>query len=164
MKEMEPFLKYYWDIVNPTLPEVGQGDQAFALPSYFVRSIDLPIPKFNPEPVFAGGQNKFYAGNMDIDQFSMVFSENYKKDVITYILTWMRHIKNDSGIFSLPQGKNGYKKDIVVALLGPKGEGTKTVMLEGIWPVSSDNLSLGMEGEVVHLTVQFAVDRVYWNE
>lgn len=152
---VEPLLKYRWEVLN--LPEID----GYALYDWQIHTVDMPVPKFVPDVVFAGGMRTKYAGTMDIDQFSMTFHEGYRGNVIPFFIYWMNLIRDYEGNYSLPNGVNGYKKDFQVVMKDQKDIYAIIYLLQGAWPISLSNISLDSSADPISVQVEFSVDRVF---
>ncbi len=156
--DTQPFLKNGWHVVE--FPTVGDANAGLTLKTHFAQGVDLPSIKFNPEPVFGGAKNNYYAGNQDIDQVTINFYENYKAEVTKYIMEWLGMIRRLDGIYSLP---SEYKKSMGVELFDVAGQFVMRVELIDIWPIGGQQLTLDMSASLLTIPVTFAVDYVFYS-
>lgn len=167
---VEPHRKYWWELVNASSASdrVFEEDiDGFNIFAWQVHTVDLPLPKFTPVDVFAGGKRTMFAGTQDIDQFSIVFNEGYSANVLTFFTYWQNMIRNrETGLYGLPykptngEGQ-GYKQDLAFALHNGHEQDLTynwVVMLKGIWPISVANLGLDDTAEATQIQVEFSMD------
>ena len=132
----DPLLSFKWVCLDDTLP--------FGLPCHYLEAVELPWENIQVgNGVFVGGSMTYYPGTSDVSGLNLTLYEDQKGTTTEWILNWKARIKNfKTGIYGLPYGKNGYKRQMKVALLDTKNQPVIVATLGGIWPEATSAWSL----------------------
>lgn len=132
----DPLLSFKWVCSDNTLP--------LGLPCHYLEAVELPWENVNVgNGVYQNGSMTYYAGASDVTGLNMTFYEDQQATASKWINGWKGLIKNfDTGIYNLPYGPGGYKRDMRVSLLDTKNNEILRVELIGIWPEATSAWSL----------------------
>lgn len=145
----EPLLMFRW--VCTEIP--------FGLPTEYVEEAQITWVNLEvKEGKFGASTFSYYPGFSDIDQFSLVITEDSKGTASRWIMNWLNRIKDfGTGNYSLP---TRYKRNMSFQLLDTRGIAVMDVQMINVWPITRDAFGLNYtDKEGRHqLNVTFSVD------
>jgi hypothetical protein len=152
----DPMLTFQWEVKTVPGGDVYFGNN----PASYIESFDVPFSNVKTTGVFFGGGYNYFPEFHDTSAFSVTFYGDSEGRALAYLWDWKQQVKDFStGLYGLPAGANGFKKDWVVLLNDSKGVALATITFAGCWPADTNNITLDQEGSSrITLAQTFSVD------
>lgn len=126
-------------------------------------SIKIPFEQIQSTTARTQARLRNFPDQINVDSMDITFYEDYNYTTLTYLNKWMRSIVNEYGVFRLPEGEDGYARDIYAYLFDTVGLLKGSVKFEGCYPQQISPIDFGSESTAVKISCNFSVNRISWN-
>lgn len=126
-------------------------------------SIRIPFESLQSSTVRTQARLRNFPDQVNVDSVSITFFEDYNYTILSYLEKWRKSIVNECGIFRLPEGEDGYCRDIYAYLFDTVGLPKGSVKFENCYPQQISPIDFNSESQAVKIECSFAVNRITWN-
>ena len=126
-------------------------------------SIKIPFESIQSSTARTQARLRNFPDQINVDSIDITFYEDYNYTTLTYLEKWKRSIVNEYGVFRLPEGDDGYARDIYAYLFDTVGLLKGSVKFEGCYPQQISPLDFNSESQAVKISCNFSVNRISWN-
>lgn len=127
--------------------------QEFTIPPREVQVGDLP---------YLNGRTRYAAAPQPLGNISVVYRDFPQAGTRRILLEWFNKVYDEQTGLMLPMSV--IKTTGHVVLFGSDGSVERSARLEGIFPVKAPEIAVNFNsGEHMTMSMEFAVDRVLWN-
>lgn len=138
----DPMLSFRWMV-----KKVPYEGESWAIDDSYIENFETPFNNIDASGIFMGGGRAYFPEFHDVSAFSIVFYGDSLGKSLKYLWTWKQKVKSfRTGLYSLPNGPDGYKQDFIVALLDAKGDSILELTYKGCWPTDTSPITLDQEG------------------
>lgn len=151
----DPMMTHRW-IIDGDLP----FGKEFGVNHSFIESVNVPFNNLTASNAFYGGGYNYFPQFHDISAFTLNVYADGEGRALEWLLYWKSCVKDfNTGLYKLPYGKDGYKRDLPVTLLDAAGRAICTITLKDTFPVDLGNLDLNYSSaDRLVLSQNFSVD------
>jgi len=125
-------------------------------------SIKIPFESLTSTLVRTQARLRNFPNEVNVESVDMTFYEDYNYTTLTYLEKWKRSIVNERGVFRLPEGEDGYCRDIYAYLFDTVGLLKGAVKFVNCYPEQIQALNLGSSSEAVKISCSFSVQAISW--
>lgn len=125
-------------------------------------SIKIPFESLTSTTVRTQARLRSFPNEINVESVDMTFYEDYNYTTLTYLEKWKRSIVNERGVFRLPEGEDGYCRDIYAYLFDTVGLLKGAVKFVNCYPEQIQALNLGSSSEAVKISCSFSVQAISW--
>lgn len=126
-------------------------------------TIKIPFESIQSSTARTQARLRNFPDQVNVDSVDITFYEDYNYTTLTYLEKWKRSIVNEYGVFRLPEGDDGYARDIYAYLFDTVGLLKGSVKFEGCYPQQIGALDFNSESQAVKISCNFSVNRISWN-
>jgi hypothetical protein len=155
-----------WNILQALMFKVeilGPGKQPIPdLKPYFIKSIDVGVPKLTTTKQRQGGIDRYYANDLENSVVPVGFYEDSNGSILKMYDIWSNTAFNRStGVYGVPEGAGGYKGEIKFSIVNSSNSTILAIILKGAFPTDLTGYNFGVEGNrAISPTMIFSVDDI----
>lgn len=156
-KKAKNYLKNRTGIVNLTTDPIDTSDICLR-----ASSVTCPLESITSTTTRTQARLRNFPDQITTDSVRITFYEDYNFTVLTYLDRWKRSIVNEYGVFRLPEGDDGYARDIIAYLFDTTGLLRGTVTFSSCYPEQISGLDLNSESNAIQISCQFSTQKITW--